>query len=141
VPFWLIQLFRSVVRCLALNSLQPDVWFRLGAAALRIEDFKTSAAAYRRKVEIDADVSMETELTEEQHRVQKTHRGTETKTDRERERAVRFLTAPYSQDFESWNNLANCYIKLDQKPRALLALKESVKCEYENWKVRELFVC
>ncbi len=40
------------------------------------------------------------------------------------------------QDFESWNNLANALIKTGHKPRAFLALKEAVRAEYENWKVR-----
>ncbi|VVC46121.1 Tetratricopeptide repeat,Tetratricopeptide repeat-containing domain,Tetratricopeptide-like helical [Cinara cedri] len=37
--------------------------------------------------------------------------------------------------FEAWNNLAKCYIKSGQKSRAYYALKEAVKCNYENWMV------
>ncbi|XP_050441456.1 tetratricopeptide repeat protein 27 [Adelges cooleyi] len=37
--------------------------------------------------------------------------------------------------FEAWNNLARCYIKSGQKSRAYYALKEAVKCNYENWMV------
>jgi len=37
--------------------------------------------------------------------------------------------------FEAWNNLAKCYVKSGQKSRAYYALKEAVKCNYENWMV------
>ena len=38
-------------------------------------------------------------------------------------------------NFEAWNNLANCYVKLGQKERAWRVLQESVRCDFENWKV------
>ena len=38
-------------------------------------------------------------------------------------------------NFEAWNNLANAYIKLDQKSRAFTVLQEAVKCDYDNWKI------
>lgn len=41
----------------------------------------------------------------------------------------------FVQCFEAWNNLAKCYIKSGQKSRAYYALKEAVKCNYENWMV------
>ena len=40
-----------------------------------------------------------------------------------------------SDNFEAWNNLANCYIKLGQKERAWRVLQESVRCDFGNWKV------
>ena len=43
-------------KSLALNSLQPDAWFSMGCAASRIDDYATAARAFRRKVDIDADV-------------------------------------------------------------------------------------
>ena len=44
--------------CVALNALQADVWFSLGCCALRVEDFSTAARAFRRRVDIDPDVSL-----------------------------------------------------------------------------------
>ena len=38
-------------------------------------------------------------------------------------------------NFEAWNNLSNCYVKLGQKERAWRVLQESVRCDFENWKV------
>merc|ERR1719318_104388 len=38
-------------------------------------------------------------------------------------------------NFEAWNNLARCYVNLGQKERAWRVLQESVRCDYENWKV------
>ena len=43
-------------KSLALNTLQPDAWFSMGCAASRIDDYATAARAFRRKVDIDADV-------------------------------------------------------------------------------------
>eukprot|EP00088_Acartia_fossae_P026627 TRINITY_DN2746_c0_g1_i1.p1 TRINITY_DN2746_c0_g1~~TRINITY_DN2746_c0_g1_i1.p1 ORF type:complete len:795 (+),score=158.23 TRINITY_DN2746_c0_g1_i1:68-2452(+) len=40
-----------------------------------------------------------------------------------------------SDNFEAWNNLANCYIKMSQKERAWRVLQEAVRCDYDNWKV------
>lgn len=42
--------------------------------------------------------------------------------------------------FEAWNNLAKCHIKLGDKPKAHRVLSESLKCNYENWKVWENFL-
>ena len=66
-------------RCLSLNKLQAGVWFSLGCAAMRIDDFAASTRAFRRKVEID------------------------------------------DADFESWNNLANGYVKTGDRRRAYFA--------------------
>lgn len=44
---------------------------------------------------------------------------------------------PFLKNFEIWNNLANGFIKLGEKVKALRALKEATKCNYENWKVWE----
>lgn len=41
----------------------------------------------------------------------------------------------FEKCFEAWNNLAKCYIKSGQKSRAYYALKEAIKCNYENWMV------
>jgi len=40
-----------------------------------------------------------------------------------------------SDNFEAWNNLAKCYIKLGQKERAWRVLQEAVRCDFDNWKV------
>ena len=46
------------------------------------------------------------------------------------------LYCNYEPDnFEAWNNLANAYIKLNQKSRAFTVLLEAVKCDYDNWKI------
>jgi len=50
-------------------------------------------------------------------------------------RAYRKYCAIEQDNFETWNNLANCYIKLGQKERAWRVLLEAVKCDYDNWKV------
>ncbi|XP_013117334.2 tetratricopeptide repeat protein 27 [Stomoxys calcitrans] len=42
--------------------------------------------------------------------------------------------------FESWNNLAKALIKLGDKQRAHKVLAESLKCNYNNWKVWENFM-
>ena len=38
-------------------------------------------------------------------------------------------------NFEAWNNLANCYIKLGDKQRAWRVMQEAVRCDFDNWKV------
>ena len=38
-------------------------------------------------------------------------------------------------NFEAWNSLSNCYVRLGQKERAWRVLQESVRCDFENWKV------
>ncbi|XP_017840776.2 tetratricopeptide repeat protein 27 [Drosophila busckii] len=42
--------------------------------------------------------------------------------------------------FESWNNLGKALIKLGDKPRAHRLLGESLKCNYNNWKVWENYM-
>ncbi|KAI8505525.1 Tetratricopeptide repeat domain 27 [Branchiostoma belcheri] len=46
-------------------------------------------------------------------------------------------------NFEAWNNLATSYIRLNQKQKAFRALKESLRCNFEHWKIWEnyLLVC
>ena len=41
---------------LAINSLQANLWMRLGYAALDCEDWTLSANAYRRYCNLDSDV-------------------------------------------------------------------------------------
>ncbi|CRK94488.1 CLUMA_CG007994, isoform A [Clunio marinus] len=42
--------------------------------------------------------------------------------------------------FEAWNNLAKCYIKLGNKQRAHKIFQESLKCNFDNWKIWENFL-
>ncbi|XP_047100014.1 tetratricopeptide repeat protein 27 [Schistocerca piceifrons] len=49
--------------------------------------------------------------------------------------AYRRYCALDNENFEAWNNLAKAYVKLGQKARAWKALKEALKCNFENWKV------
>eukprot|EP00053_Salpingoeca_punica_P018190 m.177420 g.177420 ORF g.177420 m.177420 type:complete len:826 (+) comp17381_c0_seq1:31-2508(+) len=53
------DLYERVIDCLQkslkLNSLQSDIWFKLGIAALRTDNYALAATAYRRKVELDPD--------------------------------------------------------------------------------------
>lgn len=42
--------------------------------------------------------------------------------------------------FESWNNLAKCFIKLGNKKRAHKVLQEALKCNFDNWKIWENFL-
>ncbi|GAB6021476.1 Tetratricopeptide repeat domain 27 [Chamberlinius hualienensis] len=39
------------------------------------------------------------------------------------------------ENFEAWNNLANVYLQLHQKHRGWLALKEAIKCQYQEPKI------
>jgi len=39
------------------------------------------------------------------------------------------------QRFEAWNNLSKAYVKMNQKVRAWTTLQESLKWNYENWRV------
>lgn len=55
-------------------------------------------------------------------------------------KAYRRYTNLESHGFESWNNLAKAYIKMGDKVRAHKVLKESLKCNYNNWKVWENFL-
>eukprot|EP00041_Stephanoeca_diplocostata_P021709 m.510963 g.510963 ORF g.510963 m.510963 type:complete len:867 (-) comp21890_c0_seq1:289-2889(-) len=41
------------------------------------------------------------------------------------------------EDYESWSNLAQGYIKLGRKRKAYFALREACKNEYSNWKLWE----
>jgi len=50
-------------------------------------------------------------------------------------RAYRKYCSLEHDNFETWNNLGNCYIKMGQKERAWRVLLEAVKCDYDNWKV------
>jgi len=50
-------------------------------------------------------------------------------------RAYRKYCAIEQDNFETWNNLGNCYIRMGQKERAWRVLLEAVKCDYDNWKV------
>ncbi|UJR28856.1 hypothetical protein I4U23_010080 [Adineta vaga] len=43
-------------------------------------------------------------------------------------------------NFEAWNNLAACHIKLKQKDKAHKVFIEAIKCNYDNWKVWENFL-
>lgn len=54
--------------------------------------------------------------------------------------AYRRCTTIDPDSFEAWNNLAACLVHLGDKDRAFSILLESVKCNYENWKVWENFV-
>ena len=38
-------------------------------------------------------------------------------------------------NFEAWNNLAKCYVKLGDKERAWRVMQEAVRCDFDNWKV------
>lgn len=49
--------FHQLLRALSLNTLQEGVWFSLGCAAMRVEDYSKSTQAFRRKVEMDEDAS------------------------------------------------------------------------------------
>jgi tetratricopeptide (TPR) repeat protein len=55
-------------------------------------------------------------------------------------RAYRRYTQIEPFGFESWNNLAKSYIKLQDKPRAHKVLQEALKCNFNNWKVWENFL-
>lgn len=51
--------------------------------------------------------------------------------------AYRRYTAIEPNGFESWNNLAKSYINMGDKKRAHKVLHESLKCNFNNWKVWE----
>lgn len=88
-------------KSLEINSLQENLWLRLGYAALDLEKYELSASAYVRYTQLEPT------------------------------------------GFEAWNNLAKCFIKLGNKKRAHKILQESLKCNYDNWKIWEnyLLVC
>lgn len=81
-----------------INSLQENLWLRLGYAALSIENFELAASAYLRYTQLEPS------------------------------------------GFESWNNLAKCFIKLGNKKRAHKVLQEALKCNFDNWKIWENFL-
>lgn len=54
--------------------------------------------------------------------------------------AYRHYTNIEPNGFESWNNLAKAYIKMNDKKRAHKVLHESLKCNFNNWKVWENFL-
>lgn len=85
-------------KSLDINSLQENLWLRLGYAALSLEKYELAASAYLRYTQLEAS------------------------------------------GFESWNNLAKCFIKLGNKKRAHKVLQEALKCNYDNWKIWENFL-
>lgn len=54
--------------------------------------------------------------------------------------AYRRYTYLEPNGFESWNNLAKAYIKMGDKVRAHKVLHESLKCNFNNWKIWENFL-
>lgn len=54
--------------------------------------------------------------------------------------AYRQYTSIEPNGFECWNNLAKAYINLGDKKRAHKILKESLRCNFDNWKVWENFL-
>lgn len=85
-------------KSLTINSLQENVWARLGYAALSLERWELAAKAYRHYTHIEPN------------------------------------------GYESWNNLAKAYLNLGDKRRAHKILTESLRCNYNNWKVWENFL-
>lgn len=85
-------------KSLEINSLQENLWLRLGYAALSLEKYELASNAYIRYTQLEPN------------------------------------------GFESWNNLAKCFIKLGNKKRAHKVLQESLKCNYDNWKIWENFL-
>lgn len=85
-------------KSLEINSLQENIWLRLGYAALDLEKYEIASSAYIRYTQLEPN------------------------------------------GFESWNNLAKCFIKMGNKKRAHKVLQESLKCNYDNWKIWENFL-
>lgn len=85
-------------KSIEFNSLQENVWARLGYAAMSLERWELAAKAYRHYTNIEPN------------------------------------------GFESWNNLAKAYLNLGDKRRAHKILTESLRCNYDNWKVWENFL-
>lgn len=85
-------------RSLEINSLQENIWLRLGFAALELEKYELGASAYIRYTQLEPS------------------------------------------GFESWNNLAKCFIKLGDKKRAHKVFQEALKCNFDNWKIWENFL-
>uniref|UniRef100_T1J972 Uncharacterized protein n=1 Tax=Strigamia maritima TaxID=126957 RepID=T1J972_STRMM len=44
------------------------------------------------------------------------------------------------QNFQAWNNIANVYLKLNQKPRAWKSLQEALRCDFDNWRIWENYM-
>ncbi|KPJ05034.1 Tetratricopeptide repeat protein 27 [Papilio xuthus] len=55
-------------------------------------------------------------------------------------KAYRRYTYLHPNTFEAWNNLAKVYVKQGDKQRAYRALMESLRFNYDNWKVWENIV-
>jgi tetratricopeptide (TPR) repeat protein len=85
-------------KSLEINSLQENLWLRLGYACLSIEKYEQASSAYIHYTQLEPS------------------------------------------GFESWNNLAKCFIKMGNKKRAHKVLQESLKCNYDNWKIWENFL-
>ncbi|CAG9807757.1 unnamed protein product [Chironomus riparius] len=85
-------------KSLEINSLQENLWLRLGYAALSLEKYEIASSAYLRYTQLEPN------------------------------------------GFESWNNLAKCFIKLGDKKRAHKVLQEALKCNFDNWKIWENFL-
>lgn len=85
-------------KSLEINSLQENLWLRLGYAALSLEKYEIASSAYLRYTQLEPN------------------------------------------GFESWNNLAKCFIKLGNKQRAHKVLQEALKCNFDNWKIWENFL-
>ncbi|XP_070505585.1 tetratricopeptide repeat protein 27 [Chironomus tepperi] len=85
-------------KSLEINSLQENLWLRLGYAALSLEKYEIASKAYLRYTQLEPN------------------------------------------GFESWNNLAKCFIKLGNKKRAHKVLQEALKCNFDNWKIWENFL-
>lgn len=85
-------------KSLEINSLQENLWLRLGYAAMTLENYELASSAYIRYTQLEPD------------------------------------------GFESWNNLAKCFIKMGNKQRAHKVFQESLKCNYDNWKIWENFL-
>ncbi|XP_065160875.1 tetratricopeptide repeat protein 27 [Atheta coriaria] len=54
--------------------------------------------------------------------------------------AYRRYTTLEPNGFEAWNNLAQAYLKLGNTQNAHRALKDALRCNFENWKIWENFL-
>lgn len=43
-------------------------------------------------------------------------------------------------NYEAWNNMANAYIRMGDKQKAWKVLRESLKCNYEDWRIWENYL-
>lgn len=92
------QAIPHLQKSLEINSLQENIWLRLGYASLDLEKYELASSAYIRYTQLEPS------------------------------------------GFESWNNLAKCFIKLGNKKRAHKVLQEALKCNFDNWKIWENFL-